>query len=539
MFAKKFKWNYSYKKLQPGERIYDDYDFTQTHIVEAQYSHSVLDIDKGNPFIEALPTPRTYDEVDMAYVRPLTGFSRKKIEKLSYEELIRSVSMLRQLRVTLPFHHKLENTFYETLVQSYRKRYIMHNPRTEIPVTINQKEVYLHTKTYSDEGDAANTGFSLIGYSGCGKSSALKILLSHYPQVIFHYPEKGYQIPQIVYLVVNCRPNSNFNALYQSIGTAIDRALGNLTPVYEKMFDNKKSIGEKTNKLAQLIETFSIGTIIFDEIQLIDFSANKDSSYESLLSLCNITKVAISIVGTEDARDKMFKLLRTARRTGVEIDARQYCVDRFYFDYIVTSLFQYQWFKKEIEATKAIQDCLYRFSKGIIDQLIGIYMFMQLEYIQAKKDVQITPAFIEKVVDRNYPGMKRLLEELDTDTIEEQRAKLAREANKKFDTIIANVEQKKISQQLVKNDNFDKKMLRNNIIINIQKVFDNYSEEAIILAFNKVINLKANKDKDERQLTQLTMKKLMEAPKEDTLVKKTNKQTPNISTIEMKEYIKN
>lgn len=543
----KFSWTYNYKNLQPGERLYDEYDFTKVRIVEAQYSPSVLGLDKGNPFIEALPTPRTNDEVDMAYGRPLSLFNREKIKELSYEKQIQSISMLRQFRVTLPFHLKLEKVFYDTLVQSYRKRYIMHNTIAQIPTKINEQDIVLHTKTYSDEADAANTGFSLIGYSGCGKSSALKILLSHYPQVIYHHPNQYTQIPQIVYLVVNCRPNSNFKALYQSIGAAIDKALGNITPIYEDMFKKQNNIGVLTNKVIQLIEIFSIGTIIFDEIQLIDFKANKDSSYESLLSLCNTTKVAISVIGTEEARDKMFSHLRTARRIGVEIDACHYCVERSYFNYIAYSLFQYQWFNKKIEPTDEIIDCLYNLSRGIIDQLIGIYMYMQIEYLlymqvdypETGKDLEITPRFIEKVVEKNYPGMKQLLKELDTDSFEEKRSKLAKDANKKISELITIVEQKQFEQQVLDNATRDLKHIRKNVIINIQKVFDEYSEEAIILAFNKVVNLKENKNKDECELTQLTRKKLMEAPQDEKVTKKIRKTQSKISLEELDEYINN
>ena len=132
-----------------------------------------------------------------------------------------------------------------------------------------------NTKLIGDSENAANVGFSLIGYSGSGKSSALNILLSHYPQVIKHHSKNIPQFIQIVYLVVNCVPNSNFRALYAGIGNAIDRALGNITPYYETEINKQHSLGSKLNKVRELVELFSIGIIIFDEIQLINFdSAN-------------------------------------------------------------------------------------------------------------------------------------------------------------------------------------------------------------------------------------------------------------------------
>ncbi len=58
-----------------------------------------------------------------------------------------------------------------------------------------------------------------------------------------------------------------------------------------------------------------------DEIQLIDFSRTRESSFESLMILANRTKVAIAVVGTEDAYEMMFSKFRTGRRVGTVIKA--------------------------------------------------------------------------------------------------------------------------------------------------------------------------------------------------------------------------
>ena len=222
-------------------------------------------------------------------------------------------------------------------------------------------------------------GFALLGYSGSGKSSTLHNLLSNYPQVIVHTID-GYRISQIVYLVVECVPNSNFSALYVGIGSAIDKALG-LDFVYEKMILRTKSLGDKAEKVRQLIERFAIGLIIFDEIQLINFSSTKENSFESLMILTNRTKVAIGVVGTTDAYDKMFSNVRNARRVGMLISASQYCNSLEYFNFLVRNLMQYQWFDEPVEITPDIIQALYDNSHGIIDQLVSIYICMHIEYI--------------------------------------------------------------------------------------------------------------------------------------------------------------
>ena len=72
-----------------------------------------------------------------------------------------------------------------------------------------------------------------------------------------------------------------------------------------------------------------------DEIQLIDFNTNRENSYEGLLGIVNKTKVALSVVGTDEAYKKLFTMLRNARRAGDFIDASAYTTDKDYFNMLV------------------------------------------------------------------------------------------------------------------------------------------------------------------------------------------------------------
>lgn len=123
-------------------------------------------------------------------------------------------------------------------------------------------------------------------------------------------------IPQITYIVVPYVPNSNFRLLYTQIGEAIDFVLGNAEPCYERLISKQRNLGDMQMKVCELIEKFSIGTIVLDEIQLVNFKSNRENTYEALLSIVNKTKVALSVVGTEDAYNLLFSKLRNARRSG-------------------------------------------------------------------------------------------------------------------------------------------------------------------------------------------------------------------------------
>ena len=136
-----------------------------------------------------------------------------------------------------------------------------------------------------NDAAATNAGITMLGYSGCGKSSALETLFRNYPQYIIHKGKGMTTYPQIVYLVVQCPPHSNFRGLYKNIGVAIDRALGNVKPVYENELDAGKrgTLSVYTDRVRQLIEKFAIGIIIFDEIQHIHFDATLENSFESVV----------------------------------------------------------------------------------------------------------------------------------------------------------------------------------------------------------------------------------------------------------------
>ena len=312
MMEKIGKAKYEYEDVPVGNNQYEGIDFQNELFVDAKYVHALIPSDRGNRYIEALPPPRTEKEILRDYKKPILTYDFDRESKLPDSTRLYMVGQLRSLRLPLPFHKELEQSFRMALEESYRNRYMIADDKSKLKVTVADMQQGQCGKLVADTFSSANAGFSLLGCSGCGKSSSLRILLSQYPQVIMHHDDKYGRYPQIGYLVVNCVANSNFAALYASIGNAIDRALGITTSVYQKLIESRRSLGDKAEKVRELVETFAIGMIILDEIQLIDFQSTKENSFESLMTLTNRTKVAIAVVGTEDAYSKMFTHLLSA-----------------------------------------------------------------------------------------------------------------------------------------------------------------------------------------------------------------------------------
>ena len=265
----------------------------------------------------------------------------------------------------------------------------------------------------------------------------------------------------------------------------------------------------KANYICELIETFAIGCIIFDEIQLIDLQGHKENTFESLLNIVNQTKVAMLTVGTEDALEKMYPNLRTARRAGPLIEASKYCTNKMFFEYILKDLLSYKWIEKKISLTEEIVDTFYEVTGGIIDQLIGIYMFMQIDYLSSSKTDDFQPMHIRKVAQKHYPGMQELLKNINDPQAEHARQELIQKANFELDTIIQNEQQNHAMQRIMSSETDsgkrDKLVLRDKLISNIKNTVaiteEHFDQKEIEHAVDSVLRKQESESKTEKDLS--------------------------------------
>lgn len=516
------KKNY-YVECEEGASQYEAYDLTSQTVVPARYVKAKIKEDEGNMYIEALPYPRENKDIYRAYSRSFASYDYDSIKKMTKLEKMLQVSMLKEIRFPLPFHSELEFSFYNALLISYRHRKRCPVYDKNINYMAENRDNEMTSVLYGDSSDATNAGFSLIGYSGCGKSSAISTLVSHYPQVIIHEDGDGGYFPQITYLVVNCIANSNFSALYEGIGDAIDKAFGNAQPVYALEIKKTMGLGNKAEKVRSFIELFGVGIIIFDEIQLIDFQHTKENSFDSLLTLANRTKVAIAVVGTEDARDKMFHELRTARRVGIMINGNRYCENREFFEYLVSQIFEYQWFKEPIEVTDKIIDALYDVTKGIIDQLVSIYSCMNIEAITARKKIKINADFIHHVADKYYPGIQDVLGSIECNADALELENIRKNADARISKLMDEAKQEQEMKKIKENSTAKPDVSLHNVASNIRTIYDDYTDNQIEEAYNKVIRKASSSGKSEKEITRLVVETLQKLPKKRVTKNKMSK----------------
>ena len=508
------EWEYDYQNIDYNENQYTAAECMRIGPVDAKYVKSSNPLYVGNPMIEALPRPRDGQILTNAYFQSIPRIDTGELEKLPLVNQRVSVLTIEKLRLPLPFDKQLEFINYDVLANSYslRKPYIWGDYKFETQIGDIVYEQRAKSKGFA--GDSAPSGFSLLGNSGCGKSSALKNLLSNYPQVIMHHPEPYMSLPQITYLVVNCIPNSNFSALYIEIGEAIDNALGNPEPIYSKLIRKCRLLADKQLKVAELIERFSIGTIILDEIQLIEFNKNRENSYEGLLAIVNKTKVALSVVGTDEAYKKLFGKLRNARRSGEFISADSYTFDREEFHKLTLYLFHWQWCTPKVKWSIELSDALYDCSKGLINLLVLLYKWIMLEYLDDKandKNPFINVEYIKNVSQKHFSHLTSQLDLLELQNKEKEENNRILEAVQNIDS-----ENKYRMDDLTISEAIKNSEITKEIIKRIKIVYPQFDSEIIASTTKRLLSDDNYKNLNVIELTQYVINELLNMPKKKT-----------------------
>lgn len=350
------------------------------NIVDAIYIKSPLFPD--NPLIEALPLPRSFNDMLEDFHSPhqisaLTSASEFERKQAAYQAGL-------AFQVILPFYPLLEETIYNALVSSYSKRRFSISPEASI--------------LYQAEGQTLATdrvlqipvnprgtvsGGSLLGNSDSGKSYALGYILEHLPRAIRHTFSNGNTFVQIPWIRVNVKGGSNFSAIFVECASQIDRALGNVTPVYRKEMEKKRSLGDKGQFLVQLIECFAVGIIILDEIQDINIAHSRANSLQTLIGIANDTNAALFVAGLKSGKERLFSEDYLVKRMSPVIDADNYCLTyNNAWSGVINLLFETQYTFQPLVLTEKLRKLLFQCSQGRIGWLVAIYIQVQITLIQ-------------------------------------------------------------------------------------------------------------------------------------------------------------
>ena len=289
--------------------------------VPARYRMAELPEYQSNPLIEALPP--IFSEIEAKDLLKYAPVVDEHVRTLPMHIRMHAVINAADFFLPQPLHLDLEQRFSRLIRGGYRNR----NPVLPgyWPATNHQiAEMRIRHRSPQPTGPQVNLphvstsrGMSIVGVSGIGKTTALKRILSLYPQVIIHssYHRKPFTHCQIVWLRLEMPRNGRLSDLVKQFFQSLDQTLGT-TYYHDFIGRSRRSIEEFVPDMANLALKHSIGVLVIDEIQNLVNSRGTTAAemLSFLVELDNTIGIPIVLVGTPKARPILQSEFRSARR---------------------------------------------------------------------------------------------------------------------------------------------------------------------------------------------------------------------------------
>lgn len=350
------------------------------YAVEALYTEQRIPQYRDNPLIGALP-PIPSDEELANELFSLPNFSVEQREWPTSDRLCMVAELSSFLR-PLPRHMHLARAF-DTLIRSgYARRGIR-----------SAKHIQTYQRLYEAKQQArafkidsvrvvdAQLSSALIGIPGSGKTTAIRRILSRYPEVIYH---PDYDITQIPYLHIEC-PHDGISV--KGLALSILRKLDSLVPDANYIGLYKASIGAEVllNHVARALHNHYVGVLVVDEIQnLKNAGKTKKTLMAALVTAANELGDPIVFVGTNRAEHVLGIDCSSARRSsaagfpswGALKTSHDLAMPDEWEDFLA-ALWIFQWVKNPVPLDAEMSHCMYDLSQGIPDVAIKLFACAQ------------------------------------------------------------------------------------------------------------------------------------------------------------------
>ncbi|MFV2048493.1 ATP-binding protein [Metabacillus sp. YM-086] len=381
--------------------------------VKAIYSEQVISDYKGNPLIEALPPILSTDQA----VEKLTNFPTYDSGEKELDAYYRyhCIPRLYQYFQPLNKHLDLENRISRTIRQGYLSR----NPLSKERAVLIQKSYEAIKKgevltSLGENLEQSAQGFTILGLSGIGKSSGVKRVLNHYPQIIVHsnYKDTPLNTIQLSWLKLDCPFDGSIKGLPIQFFSVIDKLLG--TKYFKKFGNRSNSTETMLQHMSHIASLHSIGVLIIDEIQHLNEakSGGSDKMLNFFTTLVNTIGIPVILIGTNKAVSVLQSEFRQARRGSGQGDMvwDQWEKDEMW-DLLIEGMWEYQWTKRYTPLTEELNNILYVESQGILDIAVKLFMISQLRAIATGKE-EITPRLIVQVAKDSLRLVRPMLDAL-------------------------------------------------------------------------------------------------------------------------------
>lgn len=361
----------------------------------ATYRDPLISSYRGNPLIEALPPILEEDEA-AALLGHYPSYNEKE-RTLPNHLRFHLVRNALKFVAPLPIHLDLEQRFSCMIRTGYEAR----NPvtpefRRDFQKRLNALDSDGLPQKYIR---STATGFTIIGISGVGKTTAVEAILSIYPQVIVHshYGDRDFTLMQIVWLKLDCPFDGSIKGLCLNFFQAVDDLLGtNYSTNYGR---GRFTVDQLIPYIARVASLHCIGVLVIDEIQHLN-EAKSGGSKKMLnffVQLVNTIGIPVVLVGTYKAMSVLSGEFRQTRRASGQGDL---VWDRMVKDDVwklfVESLWRYQYVRKDCPLKPKLSHALYDVTQGITDFAVKVYMLAQVRAIGTEKEA-VTESIIRSV----------------------------------------------------------------------------------------------------------------------------------------------
>ena len=388
--------------------------------VVAEYKEQLIPEYCGNPLIEALPPIYSQEEV----VDKLSLYPRYNPEERQLEShyRIHMVQRLFQCFQPLGIHLDLESRISRVIRQGYLARNPFKPSYAESLQDGYKAIQSLKWELSSNESFRTTAaGFTIIGVSGMGKTTAINRVLSLFPQVIVHsqYKNINFSMYQLVWLKLDCPFDGSLKGLCIEFFHKVDDLLG--TDYYKKFGVGRKTVDNMLSIISQIARNTALGVLVIDEIQHLNGakSGGDEKMLNFFVTLVNTIGVPVILIGTTKALSVLQSEFRQARRGSGQGDMiwERLSKDRSW-ELLINALWDYQWTKKEIPLTPELNDVIYEESQGIIDIAVKLYAMSQIRAILSGRE-DITVNLIKQVAKDNLKLVRPMLEALKSRNIKE------------------------------------------------------------------------------------------------------------------------
>lgn len=378
-----------------------------SQFTKAHYSEQVIKEYQNNPLIEGLPPILSKQEVieKLSYY-PHFDESERQLDSHYRFHLIQRVFSMFQV---LPYHLDLESRLSRLLRQGYLSRNPLSSSYSASLVSGHEKITSSVDQSWFN--NSVPRGFTIIGPSGTGKSTAIAKILDQLPQIIIHsnYQNQDFNFTQLVWLRLECPHDGSVKGLVNQFFITVDGLLG--TNYFDKFGrSNKLSVNTLMPLMTQVCSSIGLGILVIDEIQHLSLrGVGSKLMLNFFTTLSNSIGIPLVLIGTPSAMSVLQREFRQARRGSGQGDL---VMDRLgkdeYWHLFLEAIWEYQWVRNPVELSNEMIDVMYEESQGIIDIALKLFALAQIRAISSNKE-KLSVSLIKQVAKDNLKLVQPML----------------------------------------------------------------------------------------------------------------------------------